>query len=258
MPRRNLNQSYPHGRICGTPSTGVKGSLIPSTGTNGPGYLYRYLTLPADNDAEFSGYITSLPVGLTLVAQENSEFLASGADGVYIVPIELRRNGLALFSTTFNIVFGEVATTVNGIVADAIAAGQSTGVSAGGTIFAVAGNATADGSTAGVYQGVTLFATSGAALATGTLADILTASMAIDGIAGGAVAGGLAAGITQTISVVGITGNASGAGVTATITSGAGSGTTLTQADIDAIVAAIWAHPQASKLLTIANFLALK
>ena len=59
--RRNLNKSSGGRRILCTPRTGVPGSLIPSTGEHGASYLYNDLDLPADNDVEVRGYVTSPP-----------------------------------------------------------------------------------------------------------------------------------------------------------------------------------------------------
>lgn len=193
MPLRNLNQSHACGRICGTPKTGVKGSAIAATGDDGPGYLYRYLSLPADNDKEYSGYIPSLPAGLTFWAGEDSGFTASGADGVYIVPVDVAENGVPLFSTTFNVVFGSVDTTVTGTPGAAVAAGVSAGVSLFTLISALAGNATADGAPAGLTR--TISAALGAATAAGLAAN-LSAGGPIQAYVGNAVAEGLTASIS--------------------------------------------------------------
>jgi hypothetical protein len=91
---------------------GTPGSLIPSTGTHGPAYVYPSLSLPADAFKEYYGVITSIPVGVTIDASEDSGFEASAADGTYIVPFDLVENGVNIGSTTFTLVFGDAVCVV--------------------------------------------------------------------------------------------------------------------------------------------------
>lgn len=62
----------------GGSSLGVLGSLVPSGGLDGAGYLYAGLSLPADNDKEVRGSITRWPSG-TLTVYEDSSFSYSGS-----------------------------------------------------------------------------------------------------------------------------------------------------------------------------------
>lgn len=75
---RNLNQVASGQRICGTPKSGVLGSLIPATGESGAGYAYNDLTLPADNDKEIRGKITRWPTLGSLFAFEDTSFTYDG------------------------------------------------------------------------------------------------------------------------------------------------------------------------------------
>jgi hypothetical protein len=96
---RNLNQSSGGQRVCGTPKSGVLGSLIPSTGDNGAGYTYNDLSLPADNTKEICGRITSWPSAGTLTAYEDTSFEFSGApDGAYAFQYQLYVDGVAVGS----------------------------------------------------------------------------------------------------------------------------------------------------------------
>lgn len=90
----------------GSGALGIRGDAIPSTGTDGPGYIYPSLSLPTDAAKEYYGVITSIPVGLTLDAGEDSAFNGTAADGTYIVPWDLYEFGVLLGSTSFTMTFG--------------------------------------------------------------------------------------------------------------------------------------------------------
>jgi hypothetical protein len=61
----------------GGPGLGVLGSLVPSDGEAGAGYLYAGLSLPADAGKEVRGPITRWPSG-TLTVYEDSSFAYIG------------------------------------------------------------------------------------------------------------------------------------------------------------------------------------
>ena len=61
--------------LIGDAGHGVLGSEVPSTGDDGPGYLYNDLVLPADANKEVRGQITTVPLHGTLIAYEDSSFL---------------------------------------------------------------------------------------------------------------------------------------------------------------------------------------
>lgn len=93
---RNLNRSLPRGRICGTPHSGILGSLISSTGDNGAAYTYNDLSLPADASSEICGQITAWPSAGTLFAYEDTSFsFTSAPDGAYTFQYQLYVNGVA-------------------------------------------------------------------------------------------------------------------------------------------------------------------
>lgn len=68
---------------------GVLGSEVAHLGTNGDGFLWNDVTLPADNNKEICGRITVWPVGLTLRTEEDGRAIASAPDGVYIAQYQL-------------------------------------------------------------------------------------------------------------------------------------------------------------------------
>jgi hypothetical protein len=100
MPLRSHNQTFGGRRILGTPYLGTAASLVPSTGTNGPGYLYPLIALLSIGPSEqLWGLVGGIPAGLTLAANEPSDFVASGADGFYSIPFTLYRNGVQYGAT---------------------------------------------------------------------------------------------------------------------------------------------------------------
>lgn len=139
---RNLNQSSGGQRVCGTPKSGVLGSLIPSTGDNGAGYTYNDLSLPADNTKEICGRITSWPSAGTLTAYEDTSFEFSGApDGVYSFQYQLYVDGVAV---------GPPASV--GLTVGYIAASATFAVTTADTVFSggsANGSGGANGSAAG-------------------------------------------------------------------------------------------------------------
>ncbi len=190
---RQMNRTLSRGRVCGTPKSGIVGSLIPSTGDNGAGYIYASLSLPSDNLKEYQGYITSVPVGLTLRAYENSSFIASANDGTYVVPWSLYENGILLGTTSFTLTFGN-SVTINGLVGNAVGAGSLANIYVGVTIGTSTGNASATGYTANIACNVVLAALVANATANGVPANIQF-NVRINGTVGDALADGLTASI---------------------------------------------------------------
>jgi hypothetical protein len=200
---RNLNRTYSRGRVCGTPQSGVAGSLIPSTGSHGPGYAYSSLSLPADNDKEYQGYITSIPTGLTIFANEDTSFTASANDGTYTVPWDLYENGVFLGSTSFSLTFGSGA-VISCTVGNAAAAGSLASISGNVVLQALVGNALAAGSTATISSiagSSTIAALVGDAAANGKIAAItsIPVNITIATSVGSAVAAGVSPTITVTL-----------------------------------------------------------
>jgi hypothetical protein len=85
---------------------GVLGSQVPATGSHGPGMLFAGLSLPAEAGDEFMVRISTVPAGLTLVVEEDSSFVASGASGVYVGLYEGLKNGASYGSNTYTITLG--------------------------------------------------------------------------------------------------------------------------------------------------------
>jgi hypothetical protein len=85
---------------------GVLGSQVPATGSHGAGLLYAGLALPAEAGDEFMVRISNAPSGLTLVVDEDSAFVATGPDGVYVGLYEGIKNGVSYGSNTFTITIG--------------------------------------------------------------------------------------------------------------------------------------------------------
>ena len=76
----------------GNRGLGVLGSEIPSTGTNGPSYMYNDLTLPADNAKEYSGFVVTPPGIGTFFAYEDGSFTYTGASTSFVY--KLREDGV--------------------------------------------------------------------------------------------------------------------------------------------------------------------
>jgi hypothetical protein len=64
---------------------GVLGSSVPATGTDGPGFGYAALILPADANKEFMARILSMTAGLSFAPAEDTSGLATAPDGTYTI-----------------------------------------------------------------------------------------------------------------------------------------------------------------------------
>lgn len=151
--RRNLNQSKPRGRICGTPKTGVLGAVVPSTGTSGPAYIYPSLAHPGDDAVEVSGYITTWPTLGNLAANEDTSFLFTGApDGVYTFQFQPAAFGVNVGSPkTVTLTVGN-ATLISAIIGNVAVVGLNATITQNSTttISANVGNVAVVGLTANV------------------------------------------------------------------------------------------------------------
>lgn len=68
---------------------------IPSTGEDGPGYLYDSLSLPADNGKEIRGEVTAFPAG-TFAANEDSSFQYDApSDGARTATVQIYVDGVS-------------------------------------------------------------------------------------------------------------------------------------------------------------------
>lgn len=98
---RNLNQSFSGKRILSSNKVGVLASTIPSSGTNGPGYLYNDFSYPADNNLLVRGFVTTFPSAGTFFPNEDSSFIFSDAPpGVYSFTYDLYVNDENVGSAT--------------------------------------------------------------------------------------------------------------------------------------------------------------
>lgn len=66
--------------VVGDVGHGVLGSQIATEGTDGPGYLYNAISLPADADKEIRGLITRWPSGALQVWEDSSFVYVGSAD----------------------------------------------------------------------------------------------------------------------------------------------------------------------------------
>lgn len=81
--------------LIGDPGFGLPGSAVPSTGDDGPPPHYSLLNLPAEDNVEICIRLGTIPVGLTIWMDEDGVATASAADGTYVVPYTLYRDGVA-------------------------------------------------------------------------------------------------------------------------------------------------------------------
>ena len=173
---RNLNRTLTNGRVCGTPKTGVLGSLIPSTGDHGAGYCYNDLSLPADANKEICGRVTAWPSAGTLFAYEDTSFSFTGApDGTYTFQYQLYVDGVATGSPA-------TVTLLQGNVAAALAATPTAVATATASLttsirLAAAATSTATATATFPYDGLLAEAVS-AATSTANLTTSITLSAA--------------------------------------------------------------------------------
>lgn len=93
--------------VCGIRGLGIKGSLIPSTGTDGPSPVYPSLSLPADANKEYRvKIITGLSPG-SLSISDNTAVLGTGlTNGSNSFVLKLYENGVDLGNITNSITVG--------------------------------------------------------------------------------------------------------------------------------------------------------
>jgi hypothetical protein len=114
--------------VVGNRALGVIGSAIPSAGTNGAGYIYNDLILPADANKEYRGLIVTPPASGTFFAYEDSSFDFSAADGTYSFLYRLFEDGVDKGTATGSVTIGAGgASAVTGVsVSPTTAAGSQT------------------------------------------------------------------------------------------------------------------------------------
>jgi hypothetical protein len=171
---RNLNRTFDRGRVCGTPKSGVIGSLIPSTGDSGPGYTYNDLSIPDDNLKEICGYITTWPSDGVLYANEDTSFTFTNApDGVYTFQYQLYVDGVATGSpATVTLQVGDGTTTVNASVGNVLANGGVATINQIRNIGCAVGDAVSTGIAANILLNTNVTTTLGDVIAQGSVATI--------------------------------------------------------------------------------------
>lgn len=106
---------------------GVLGSNVASAGIDGPGYIYKSLSLPADANKEYFGWITTPPTqGVLTINPLDFSFTWDGLpQGVHSFGFTLVEDGVELSPERFVYVDVDVLRQVSGTVVadDAIASG---------------------------------------------------------------------------------------------------------------------------------------
>ena len=245
--------------VVGNRGLGILADNIPATGDAGPSFLFNDVALPADSGKEVCGRVTSWPSAGTLLAYEDGSFEFSGApDGTYSFTYSLLVDGASQGTGTGTLQVGSPAasfgintadtTTAFGAVSKPIAAFST---STAATIFAGGGGtiaaggftlATSDTTFAGgaetrprAQMSITLgnVVFSGGATPAGTPATCsfaLTTDDAVSAFSGEVLVAGASGGFAVTLDSAASLFSATGQAPT---------GLTLSQADIDAIAAAV-------------------
>lgn len=296
--------------IIGNTGGGVLAQNLASAGDNGTGFLIDDVSLPADNDKEVCGRITSWPSGLSLFAFEDGSTIASAADGVYVAQYQLYVDYVPTgVPTSLTFTFGSATCTANASWvegAETIAVAANASLPAvlassswveGDEIFTasvsvsmpavltsaawVEGDETISASASFAALGVSAVATwsegsEGVSAVVFSASSVVTAGAAW--VEGDEAASIVAVSLAPTVStnamwvegaesvIVSIDAHVEGfsswtessEAVSITLVLDTQQVMTLTQADINAIADAVWAHPAASKMLTVAKFLAYK
>lgn len=99
--------------VVGNRGLGVLGSQVPSSGADGPGYVYNDLVLPADAAKEVQGLIITPPAAGTFTAAEDTSFALVGAPGgTYTFVYRLFVDGADLGTGTGTIINGTSTVTL--------------------------------------------------------------------------------------------------------------------------------------------------
>lgn len=69
--------------VVGDTGLGVLAENVPSTGEDGPGYLWNDLVFPADQGSEVMGTVVSWPTNGTLYVYEDSSFTYTGTSDIF-------------------------------------------------------------------------------------------------------------------------------------------------------------------------------
>lgn len=114
MTRVDTQSLIPGLLVCGNRGLGVLGSEVPSTGDQGPGYLYNDLSLPADAGKQVRGLILTTPSAGTFFAYEDSSFyLEDAPDGTYTFTYRLYVDGADMGTATATLRIGVAGSVVD-------------------------------------------------------------------------------------------------------------------------------------------------
>lgn len=106
------------------PGGGVRGSAVPSGGTNGPPPLYNDITLPGEANDEFRIFIDTWPAAGTLTINEDSSLTFTGPAGTHTFTYTGYKNYVSYGSATVTI---QVGTSNSGSM-NAVEVGSDTAV----------------------------------------------------------------------------------------------------------------------------------
>ena len=103
--------------VVGDPGHGVIANDVPSTGEDGPGYIYDQVQSLSLTTEEVRGLITTPPASGDLFAYEDSSFTFDAPDGSYSFQYQLYVDGVATGSVqTVNLTIGATTITGSGVV----------------------------------------------------------------------------------------------------------------------------------------------
>lgn len=114
----STSRLIPGAVVCGVRGLGVKGSLIPSTGTDGPSPVYPSLSLPADANKEYRVVLVAQPSFGTVSFGDKTETLVTSLhDGQTSFSFDLYEDGVKIGTVVnqVNIGLTDVVATLLGV-----------------------------------------------------------------------------------------------------------------------------------------------
>lgn len=205
--------------LIGETGGGVLGSTVPSSGDNGPGYIYNDLSLPADAAKEVCGRITTWPALGTLTAFEDTSFYYVGPDGTHTFQYQLYADYTPIGApTTVTLEVGVTHGAASAVLSTVtLSAPEAT---ASGTLTA---NGVATAPVASIGLTPPAASASASAVATGAVQSISTSAPSASASAGTGTVDGVAYGALAAISISGpsaVASNGEVAAARATLNSG--------------------------------------
>lgn len=156
--------------VIGNTGLGVLGSDIPSTGEDGPSFLYNDLDLPNDANKEIRALILTWPSDGDLFVYEDGSFSFTDApDGTYFFTYDLYVDGVKVGDTaTVTLNVGSTI-SANGVVTSTCTASLSTGIQFGADLFTVSLSSASLTTSINLAAAVVLSTTSSSDLSTSIL-----------------------------------------------------------------------------------------